>query len=581
MEVPTLVAWSVFWQHALALVLVWASVATAGYALLRSLRVGLGIVCAPLLGVVYWTLALYLLPFAGGLDVAAGLLIPLICVDVLRYWRQGWWMPAWRRFSWGTLILLIGSLPYTTTLWFHYLPSGMDGSMHATAATLIARSGGLPANHAPFAPDVPFPPVNLGLPAVAAVAIRCGGEAAAVLLATHHLTFTCLILATYVLLRGWTSRIPAAVLAVASVWLARASQASLGWGGFPNVLSVAVGILAARLLLQHARSCSWRLSLTAGAAVAAIPLIHGVGAGTWIYCAGIWIILATLCSARSAGLATRGLAFCGLWAGVFLLAYRLSGNLDVKPSDMAMTREFVQKNAPREEDWHAWTSSLDFVRKNSGSVIVLAGWGACLALAFRRQWKAVLILGAAWLALTTAVANSRWYVLPASFLLYPDRVIYWSAPLSAVGLALAWKTSPASWRQAPWPVVTALGLLGMAAYFQSQFYQKIVREEYVDADRWEALVWARGHLDPRRHFVNAPYNTSGAYLPAVAMIGCTGAHHHHFVARQVQEMHAHRACTHRFAENASSEETFSEGKIVFRNHTITIVEMSEQTGRTD
>src|SRR5207249_609254 len=142
-----------------------------------------------------------------------------------------------KRFSWSTLILVLGSLPYVTTLLFHYVPFGMDGSMHTTAAVLIARSGGLPDSYAPFAPDLVFPPLNLGLPTVAGIAIRWGGEPAAVMLACHHLTFTLLILATYLLLRSWIACTPAALLAVVSVWCARASQASLEWGGFPTVLS--------------------------------------------------------------------------------------------------------------------------------------------------------------------------------------------------------------------------------------------------------------------------------------------------------------------------------------------------------
>src|ERR1019366_3751025 len=125
----------------------------------------------------------------------------------------------------------------------------MDGSMHMTAATLIARSHGLPESYAPFAPDVAFPPMNLGLSTVAAVAIRWGGDPAAVLLACHHLTFTLLIVATYLLLRRWIARPPEAVRGVVSVGTARASQASLEWGGFPTVLSVAIGVFAARLLL--------------------------------------------------------------------------------------------------------------------------------------------------------------------------------------------------------------------------------------------------------------------------------------------------------------------------------------------
>lgn len=222
-----MVSWSILWEHFTALVLVWAWVALAGFALLPILRLRVGLVGAPLVGVVYWTLALYLLPFAGGLDVAAASIDVLAIVAGVRLSRSGAWMPVWKSVAGSTLILVIGSLPYLTTLLYHYVPFGMDESMHTTAAVLIARSGGLPDSHAPFAPDLNFPPMNLGLPTVASIAIRWGGEPVAVMLACHHLTFTLLILATYLLLRSWIARTPAALLSVVSVWTARAGQASL------------------------------------------------------------------------------------------------------------------------------------------------------------------------------------------------------------------------------------------------------------------------------------------------------------------------------------------------------------------
>jgi hypothetical protein len=355
--------------------------------------------------------------------------------------------------------------------------------------------------------------------------------------------------------------------------MARASQATLAWGGFPTILSIAVGILAARLLFQHARLPSWRLSLATGAAVAAIPLIHGVGGGTWIYCVGLWVVLTAFLQTDSKRTTLLALAASALWAGLFLGAYRLAGTLEVTPQDMEETRRFVQWNAPSESGWRAWIAALSFVRKDSGTLIVLAGWAACLVLALRSSWRTALLLTGGWLTLITLVANARWYVLPGSFLLYPERVLYWSAPLSAMALALAWRSLPATWR-GPWCAApTAAALLLVAAYSQNQFYQKLVREDFVDGDGWEALVWARDHLQPHKHFVQAAYNSTGSFLPAVAQIGCTGSHHHHFVARQVKQSYTRRTCTHRFLNSALVRAGDTAGTIVFCNHAVTIVEL--------
>ena len=572
-----MVSWPLLLEHFAALALVWAWVALAGFAFLPLLRLRVGIAGVPLFGVVYWTLALYLLPFAGGLDIAAVLVVVLATVNFTQWWRTGALRPAWTRLSWFTLILVIGSLPYLTSLLYHYVPFGMDGSMHTTAAALIARTGGLPESHAPYLPDLAFPPMNLGLPTVAAIAIRWGGDTAAVMLACHHLTFTLLILATYLLLRTWIHRNPAAILAVVSVWMARGSQASLGWGGFPTVTSVAIGVFAARLLLQQSRAANWRIALASGAAIAAIPLIHGVGGGTWLYCAGPCITLATFAQARSPWSTLRSLAITGVAATALLGVYRAAGTLDVHTTAMQWTQDWQTESAVLSDP--VWLSAFDYVRKDSGSFIVLAGWIACGVLALRRQWLAAALVAAAWLMLITVVANSRWWVLPASFLLYPERALYWAAPLSAVAMALAWRALPDAWRA--WKLSAAalsMGLLGLAAYHQNQFYQKIVREDFINADGWEALTWAKENLEPRRDFVQTPYNSTGSFLPALAQVGCTGAHHHHFIAQQVQTAFQRRTVTHVLMDQALAPGKVPAGEVVFHNRTITILRRGSSVG---
>ena len=342
-------------------------------------------------------------------------------------------------------------------------------------------------------------------------------------------------------------------------------EATVGWGGI-LVLSLAVGLLAAHLLLKQIRWHSWRLQLATGAVIAAVPLVHGIGGGTWIYCAGFWVVVTVLTSAKSSfapqktffaerktTLAPKALPVCSLFvsflcAGSVLVIYRLSATIDVGSAEMERTREFVQQYAPAAgEPWLVWLRALGYVRKDSGTIIVLAGWGACLALACLRQWRPLLVLVGGWLTVTTLVANSRWYVLPASFLLYPSRVIYWSAPLGAVGLALAWR-KPTGRLQAP-------SLCGAVWRWHSSrspvlattsSIKEPCREDFIDRDGWDALVWAKGHLDSRRDFVEADYNSAGSYLPAVAQIACTGSHYHHFAARQTKQAFSHRRHTHQF-----------------------------------
>src|SRR5207244_1067222 len=87
-EVAALVPWAILGQHACALLLVWSWVALAGFAFLPLARIRIGIAGVPLLGIVFWTVALYVLPFSGGLDVAAGLAVTLALAAGWRCWRD-------------------------------------------------------------------------------------------------------------------------------------------------------------------------------------------------------------------------------------------------------------------------------------------------------------------------------------------------------------------------------------------------------------------------------------------------------------------------------------------------------------
>ena len=562
-------------EHAVALVLLWGVALLPGLALAPWLRLRVGLAAAPVVGVIYWSIALFLLPFAYGLDVALGLLVLIGGAALWSGARQRW--PFWRRLGWSHAILILGSAPFLSTLIVHYVPQGMDASMHTTAAALIARHGGLPANYAPYAPDVPFATVNLGLPAVAAVAIRLGGDPAAVMLASQHLTFACLILATYVLLRRWTSCNPAAILAVVSVLMARATQATIGWGGFPTVMSVAVGILAVHLLLQLARSASLIHAVSTGAAIAAIPLVHGIGGGTWLYCVAPFTVLGCFATSMSLRQSCRGMAIAAVSACAILGVYRLAGAVQVSADDITATKIYVQSMAPPEDDWRALGSALLLLRKDTGTVLLNGGWFAVLVLALRGRWRPALLLSSAWVMLAFVVANARWYFLPGSFLLYPDRVLYWAMPLSIVSLALAWRTLPVGVATMhPMNKLLAAGTLLLAGYFHLLYYQRPVREGSLGSDAWETLAWARSHLRPGVDFVRADYNTAGAYLPALAMVGCTGSHHHHFLERYVKTAHQHRQPTFALCDlQRVSANDLPKGTTVFRTATIIVIKLPE------
>ena len=195
-------------------------------------------------------------------------------------------------------------------------------------------------------------------------------------------------------------------------------------------------------------------------------------------------------------------------------------------------------------------------------------------LLIERKWRTVALLVAAWLSVITVIANSRGWVLPGSFLLYPERTLYWVAPLCAVCIALAWRAiGPRIKATRPMAAMSIVALLGVGAYFHNHFCFKLVKKVSVTADGWEALVWAKHSLRSEIDLVDAPYDSTGSWLPSVAQISCNGSHNHHFIGPQVAEYFGARKVTHTLIDRPTALHTLPAGTVVFHNSTVVILKL--------
>jgi len=570
-------------EHLAALAVVWGVALLTGTPLGRLGRWRLGPGGAALLGVAFWAVALYCFPFRNGLLVATGgvAVLWLLCgrargmnsprvfstqYSVLSTPIRAYTLRSTRV---STSLLVLGCLSFLTLPLCNYVPPGMDASMHATAARLIAAHGGLPGTYAPFAPDIRFPAVNLGLPALAAVAIRCGCSPASVILAAEHLTCCCVLLSAWLLLRLVARRTHAAVLALFAVWGSHTIQASCNWGGFPTAMSLALGLLATRMLVDLSRRPAVPRALTLGLVLGAMPLVHGISAAVWLYVAAPVAGLFTLhtCKRRSPYLKT--LAGAAAVAGLIMLAYLGAGQKPMSPATLAWIRECQAGLAPTGEGWQLLREALARLVSLGGQFAVLAGTLAALVLLLRRRFAAFAIVGTAGLLLTLLMINSRLWVLPGSALLYPDRMSMWAAPLAALALALAWPART--------PAVATTGLAAVllvgAAIVHGQSFQRFACRPYVTRGEWEALCWAEGHLDPGRDYVESRYHTAGAYLPPVAGVGCSGWHYHIFCQEEVSAALDGRPRTHAFFLRRREAGPLPPGRVVFQNADVAIVEL--------
>jgi hypothetical protein len=547
-------------QHFWAAAVLAAAVCVPGYGLAicfpAPLRNRDGWAAWPALGVAYWAAALYLLPVPGGLWLAMAAAVPLAtlrastAVRVLRTTRnvQPPRSAACRARRTACSILALGCAAYATPLLTQHVPPGMDASRYTYSARLIAARAGLPGTLAPFAPAVPFGAANHGLPATAAVAIACGASPASAVLAGIPLSLTTLVLSLYVLVRLIARRTAAAVIAVATAWLARDAQNTLTWGGFPCVLALAIGIVAARVLIDVLRHPNGRAMVPLGLLAGGLPLVHACTAVGWLYIGAPVAAVVGWCVSRARG---RGLRVAALGAAVALgivLMYVLVARpgLDEQAAQWVRTNELHGRlgdpGAPQ------LLNACRYLATASGRMLTglfIAG----LAVLATRIRVAALATILALLSLNLLVlVNASFESLPGSLLLYPTRLRLFPVAIAALTIALAWRVIARRVRASHRTATAASGvLLIVALTYNLRYFQRTAVRPAVGDGAWQALLWAQAHLDPRETFVANIYGDAAAYLPGVA--GIAVSHFHANIADQspaAEEQSRSRRVTHVF-----------------------------------
>lgn len=556
--------------HAWALLAVWTWAWAGGLPFLpclpRSFRGGDRWAAVPLLGVAYWAVALFVFPFAAGLVYAIA--ANLVATAIL--FGRGFYqskisprsdsLPAYKKIQgsrrvlagWTALLLFVGGAVYSTPLWTQHVPPGMDASMHATNARLIAQRGGLPGDHGPFAPEIPFAAVNQGLLSVAALACLLGATPVAATLAVAQWTYAATILALYLLARWRCAPLASAVLAVSGCWLARGVQDTVNWGGFPTVAGVAVGILAARLVVDGLRWGRTRAALAGALSVGALPLLHGIAAASWLYVVAPPAGLLGLLGARQRYRALGHAVLLAYLVGMVVVQYLVIGRPNLKSDVVERIRQWQLEFAPPVDGWNGIANLPRYLVKESDGILASLLIVSTLTLLWYRRWRPAFLV--AWVVLTIGllVANARFWVLPASALLNPERVVYWILPLTVWTSAWAWRVMA---RQIPgraWQLVLAIGLLTLGAARHHHYFQRKACRPILSADEWRMLQWSEQHLNPRQDFVEAAYPSAGSYLPAVAGVAVSGWHVHFVQLADLRALGNQRPATYRWARAADA-----------------------------
>jgi hypothetical protein len=227
----------------------------------------------------------------------------------------------------------------------------------------------------------------------------------------------------------------------------------------------------------------------------------------------------------------RGLQTCAVAAviaGSIVLAYLAGSSSSLAGPVGELIRDLQKARGPQGTGWQLVGNGVRFLAFAADWTAFSLAMAGVVTLAMTRRWQrlSVAILGL--LALLVVVLNSQWGVLPATRLLWPERVVFWSGAWVGVTLALALRPLRLTRLQdlAPKfaPVALAALLILLAGIRHNHYFQRKAVSPVMSREAWGVLVQTGTTLDPATDFVWSVYGSEAAYLPAVAGIATNAWH---------------------------------------------------------
>jgi hypothetical protein len=409
-------------------------------------------------------------------------------------------VPSLKKICWiGAVALVIYFLPFAVRLF----PAGADASMHGYITRLLIVADGIPATYLPLFP-AEFGSYSAGFSTLASAlsAFNLGWIRLGALYGACLSYFLCYLGLVLVLRQFFSSRISYSV-ALLTVLSSRVPQDSFYWGGNSTALAFALSMAFVAMVMLALRSSDKRLLVVSALTLAAIPLTHAVPAATFS-------VLAVLGGALMVW-EYRRVAKNWLGAGAalvfFTVVFLTPFLLRIEPADEVFMTKIRQWQAQMGPDF-------------SGGYLndALATWEAIKY----RLGDAFFILG---------VLGSGYWILPGSFLLYPERIVFFMIVPLSYYLCLVWNWAEAKLaeskgrRNALWAYSALVLLFGLGLEESHKYYLKVGLDQRYNEYHLEAFLWINEHLSPQAAF-RSDYYGPGVWLPAMTGRPTIGLHLH-------------------------------------------------------
>ncbi len=427
----------------------------------------------------------------------------------------------------------------------HLLPStewlaapGADMSMHTFMTRLIVEAGRLPTSYEPIFPIHDFGSYAAGLPSTAAVlTVLTGCSVQTTSLIVGLLAYPALTGGLSLVAKRFT---PSASAALAAAWLivtTTETHAFLLWGGNPTVLSFALAFASMAPLVNFKKGEDARSSGAVFFPLLAVGagLVHIIPLIALAYALPVPALLWLRQVPRS-----ERWTFVRAWLGllavavVFLaLPYLLGAHPEVSTHELRWVLNWQHQSAHsfhgtwEDFAWSIWPYL--FQHMEYGVAVAALAIAAQLGLRDKRQLPWIAFV----LAALLLTLNSRYWILPASPALYPERMIrLLLAPMSVltamVFAAVGKRIRHWTFGRHGWGFVLAGSVL--LAWSLSRPYLAMVRageRVTVTAHDLALMEWMNEHL-PADAVVANNYGDAGIWVPALAFRAITHPHSNPF-----------------------------------------------------
>lgn len=496
-----------------------------------------GLLLVPFLSVSFLVVLIWVTPYVRSVFPQALLAsYGLSAVGIVARRRKLAWARP-RRIPWA---MILAGVVYFSPYLVRNFPAGNDASMHGYVTRLLIDAGGIPETYRPLFPAA-FGSYSSGFSALAAASSGFNREWLHLgsLFGACSAYFLC-YLGLALLLRRFLAKGVADTVALVALLVSRVPQNSFAWGGNPTALAFALSLALAAMVMIALQQSDRKLSILSSLVLAAIPLVHAVPAATLAYLAVLGGVLLIVEYRRVAGYWLATAALTALLTLLFVAPYlQRVETIDVEV--LGKIRDWQVQMGPNFGGGVLanYIATWEAIKYRLGDAFfIVSVVGAIALFLVRPPWKRVVYPALFIGLLSGLIMNSGYWVIPGSFLLYPERaVFYMIVPLAYyIGLVGSWGAARLAGYSQRWRITGTVALavlvLGLGFAKSYDYYLKNgLRREYTK-NHLAAFAWINANL-PGQAVFRSQYDGHGVWLPAMTGRPTSGIHLHLIHARYV------------------------------------------------